>query len=48
MAPSSAATLAVRVRGTATDISGDCQATGEVLVCRRVDAAVTIWPVTES
>jgi hypothetical protein len=40
------ATLAVRVLGTATTVSGDCQATTEVLVCRRIDAGVAIWPLT--
>jgi hypothetical protein len=39
------ATLAVRVLGSATKVSGDCQATTEVLVCRRIDATVAIWPV---
>ncbi|MFI7544504.1 hypothetical protein [Actinoplanes sp. NPDC049599] len=40
-------TLAVRVLGTATTVSGDCQATTEVLVCRRIDAGVAIWPLTQ-
>ena len=40
------ATLAVRVLGMATEVSGDCQATAEVLVCRRIDAGVAIWPLT--
>jgi hypothetical protein len=40
------ATLAVRVLGTATAVSGDCQATTAVLVCRRIDAGVAIWPLT--
>ena len=39
------ATLTVRVLGTATAVSGDCQATTEVLVCRRIDAGVAIWPL---
>lgn len=42
------ARLTVRVLGTATAVSGDCQATPEVLVCRRIDATVAIWPVSES
>jgi hypothetical protein len=42
------ATLAVRVLGTATAVSGDCRATSAVLVCRRIDATVAIWPLTES
>ena len=37
------ATLAVRVLGTAERVSGDCQTTSEVLVCRRLDASVGIW-----
>jgi outer membrane protein assembly factor BamB len=41
------ARLTVRVLGTATTVSGDCQATTDVLVCRRIDAAVAIWPLTE-
>ena len=40
------ATLAVRVLGAATTVSGDCRATTEVLVCRRIDATVAIWPLT--
>ena len=40
------ATLAVRVLGTATAVSGDCRATTDVLVCRRIDATVAIWPLT--
>ncbi len=39
--------LTVRVLGTATTVSGDCQATTDVLVCRRIDAAVAIWSLTE-
>jgi hypothetical protein len=42
------ARLTVRVLGTATTVSGDCQATTDVLVCRRIDASVAIWPLTES
>jgi hypothetical protein len=42
------ATLAVRVLGAATAVSGDCQATTDVLVCRRIDAGVAIWPLTHS
>lgn len=41
------ATLTVRVLGAAGAVSGDCQATTDVLVCRRVDATVAIWPVSE-
>jgi len=37
------ATRGVRVLGAAADVSGDCQTTGEVLVCRRIDASVAIW-----
>jgi hypothetical protein len=39
------ATLTVRVLGMATEVSGDCQATTDVLVCRRIDAGVAIWPL---
>ncbi|GID97097.1 hypothetical protein ACFQFC_30795 [Amorphoplanes digitatis] len=42
------ATLAVRVLGSATFVSGDCQPTTDVLVCRRIDASVAVWPLTES
>ena len=41
------ARLSVRVLGTATAVSGDCQATTEVLVCRRIDAGVAIWPLKQ-
>jgi hypothetical protein len=37
------ATLAVRVLGRADRVSGDCQATADVLVCRRIDATVGVW-----
>ncbi|GAA3343428.1 hypothetical protein GCM10020358_42630 [Amorphoplanes nipponensis] len=40
--------LAVRVLGAATAVSGDCQSTTDVLVCRRIDATVAIWPLTKS
>jgi len=42
------ATLGVRVLGAATTVSGDCQATTEVLVCRRIDAGVAIWSLARS
>jgi hypothetical protein len=42
------AALAVHVLGAATGVSGDCRATTEVLVCRRIDASVAIWPLSES
>ena len=42
------ARLTTRVLGTATAVSGDCQATTEVLVCRRIDGTVAVWPVSES
>lgn len=41
------AALTVRLLGTATTVSGDCRATADVLVCRRIDATVAIWPLTE-
>ncbi|MEV4702589.1 hypothetical protein [Actinoplanes sp. NPDC049316] len=40
-------TLTVRVLGKATGVSGDCQGAGAVLVCRRLDASVGIWPLTD-
>jgi hypothetical protein len=39
------ATLTVRVLGSADRVSGDCKTTALVLVCRRVDASVGIWPL---
>ena len=36
-------TLAVRVLGSADRVAGDCRATADVLVCRRIDATVGIW-----
>ena len=39
------ATLAIRVLGAAERVSGDCQTTPDVLVCRRLDASVGIWPL---
>jgi hypothetical protein len=41
-------TMAVRVLGSATYVSGDCRPTTDVLVCRRIDASVAVWPLTES
>ncbi|MEV6595414.1 hypothetical protein AB0M36_00965 [Actinoplanes sp. NPDC051346] len=41
-------TRSVRVLGAATRVSGDCQAAGDVLVCRGIDASVAIWPLTGS
>jgi hypothetical protein len=40
------ARLTTDVLGVADHVSGDCQATDTVLVCRRIDAAVAIWPLT--
>lgn len=37
------ATQGVRLLGRADDVSGDCQTTTGVLVCRRTDASVGIW-----
>ena len=31
--------------GVADHVSGDCQTTGRVLICRRLDASVGIWPL---
>jgi hypothetical protein len=39
------ATRAVRLLGRADQVSGDCQTTREVLICRRIDASVGIWPL---
>ncbi|MFG1604184.1 hypothetical protein [Actinoplanes sp. NPDC049265] len=36
-------TLRIRVLGAADQVSGDCQTTAEVLVCRRIDASVGLW-----
>ncbi|GAA2543612.1 hypothetical protein GCM10010435_09800 [Winogradskya consettensis] len=36
---------ALRLLGTATGISGDCNATIDFLVCRRLDASVAIWDI---
>ncbi|MEV4637071.1 hypothetical protein AB0J80_06930 [Actinoplanes sp. NPDC049548] len=41
-------TLALRVLGEATGVSGDCQYATGVLVCRSIDASVAIWPLTRS
>jgi hypothetical protein len=35
-----------RMLGSAEQVSGDCQTTPAVLVCRRVDASVGIWRLT--
>jgi hypothetical protein len=40
------ATLGVRILGAADKVSGDCQVTADVLVCRRTDASVGIWRLT--
>jgi hypothetical protein len=37
------ATLRARVLGAADQVSGQCQTATDVLICRRVDAAVGIW-----
>jgi hypothetical protein len=37
------ATRAVRLLGRADQVSGDCQTTRTVLICRRIDASVGIW-----
>ena len=37
------ATLAVHLLGRAEHVSGDCQTTDDVLVCRRIDARVGVW-----
>jgi hypothetical protein len=40
------AKLSTRVLGVAKGVSGDCQTTPDVLICRRVDATVGIWRLT--
>jgi hypothetical protein len=40
------ARLSTRILGIAEQVSGDCQTTAEVLVCRRTDASVGIWRLT--
>ena len=42
------ASLGVRLLGKADSVSGDCQVTVQVLICRRVDASVGIWPLEPS
>ncbi|GGL13938.1 outer membrane protein assembly factor BamB family protein [Mangrovihabitans endophyticus] len=37
--------MTVRLIGAARDVSGDCQTTRDVLVCRRMDASIGIWPL---
>jgi hypothetical protein len=39
-------TRSVRILGAADKVSGDCQVTVDVLVCRRTDASVGIWHLT--
>jgi outer membrane protein assembly factor BamB len=38
--------LTTRILGVARHVSGDCQTTDGVLVCRRTDASVGIWRLT--
>jgi hypothetical protein len=38
--------LTTDVLGVGDHISGDCQTTDDVLVCRRTDASVGIWPLS--
>jgi hypothetical protein len=40
------ATLSVQVLGVAEAVSGDCDVTGDVLICRRVDSSVGLWPLS--
>jgi hypothetical protein len=40
------AKLSTRVLGVARGVSGDCQTTPDVLICRRLDATVGIWRLT--
>ncbi len=39
------ARLTTEVLGVAEHVSGDCQTTDQVLICRRTDASVGIWPL---
>ncbi len=39
------ARLTTVLLGVADHVSGDCQTTGRVLICRRLDASVGIWPL---
>jgi len=40
------AKLTARLLGVADHVSGDCQTTPDVLICRRTDASVGIWRLT--
>jgi hypothetical protein len=40
------ATVTVRILGSADPVSGDCDVTAEVLVCRRLDSSVGVWPLS--
>jgi hypothetical protein len=40
------ATLGVQDVGAADGVSGDCEVTGAVLVCRRVDGSAGVWRLT--
>lgn len=40
------ATLSVRVIQTAADITGDCEARADAILCRRLDATVGVWRLT--
>lgn len=40
--------LAAYILGKAEQVSGDCQVTSQVLICRRLDASVGVWRFTRS
>jgi hypothetical protein len=40
------AKLSTRILGVADHVSGDCQTTPDVLICRRTDSSVGIWRLT--
>lgn len=42
------ATLGARILGRAREVSGDCQTTSQVLICRRLDASVGIWRLNDA
>jgi hypothetical protein len=42
------AAVTVRVLGVADTVSGDCQVTTAVLICRRVDSSVGVWGLAPS
>jgi outer membrane protein assembly factor BamB len=39
------AALTVQVLGAADSVTGDCQVSADVLICRRLDSSVGLWPL---